>query len=637
MIDPKTLKRAMLGAALRLMPPIIRDDALTDVKLQDEFDLEAASLVNFPGVNVTFNSQLLAAAVQAAASRHQRRRLVDRSGAEWEVIAHVGKGELILRSGSRSLRLDHLLLMTGNRKARQTIVAREIKEFNLPTGIADHWRRIATTRRLSQDEVRTFVTEISRTPVAIGRMISEQLAKGNVSLEVLVPRSLDYYERLVGRIEGQRDIREYAKEVAGEHIRKLLEWHAVEGLRQSLLMGSHSAIVDELAKFAISTAEFHDLAQWARNFDAIAREVTLELAIRKVNGKADIGESACALAERFCGQGAEERYDQFDILSALFIMVDGELCATRTFTSKPPFWRRLAALAQASLIVRCILSSAMDHSQFVDWAKSVRYLAHRVQCYADLRQEPLWLPAFAEPGQLKNEIGGRLLVIAATNEKATKELGLRDLLLAENEQSLKSQLNVTMAMLPGPLEGNIEPLRQLSSGQLAEMRSRLAEPLPTVSSFAPMGNAALLFQLPDDLPILAVDAVRRAHHRIAADGDESKFESCLVGLAIAAAVKRHRQLADEILTVIRYYRRLSREEIDLDGAFRIGIIACASRADLQGWCQCVGALVGDLGFGELTREEAEALHMIVIRLCELVPELWATCARGLAAIEAVAS
>jgi hypothetical protein len=78
-----------------------------------------------------------------------------------------------------------------------------------------------------------------------------------------------------------------------------------------------------------------------------------------------------------------------------------------------------------------------------------------------------------------------------------------------------------------------------------------------------------------------------------------------------------------------------RDELDLDAAFRIGMIACASRADLGDWCKCVDALTADLGFGELTREEAAALRPLVIDLCDLVPELWAACGQGIAAIEAV--
>ena len=61
-----------------------------------------------------------------------------------------------------------------------------------------------------------LMTDASHTPVAVMDVIRERLAKGNISLEILVPRSLDYYERLIGRIDGQVNIAQYADEVATE-------------------------------------------------------------------------------------------------------------------------------------------------------------------------------------------------------------------------------------------------------------------------------------------------------------------------------------------------------------------------------------------------------------------------------------
>ena len=79
------------------------------------------------------------------------------------------------------------------------------------------------------------------------------------------------------------------------------------------------------------------------------------------------------------------------------------------------------------------------------------------------------------------------------------------------------------------------------------------------------------------------------------------------------------QLADELFAAIRLYRRISASELPVLGAFRVGMVACASRADVDGWCKCVGSLVADLGFGELTREEAGRLHPLIVDLCSFVP------------------
>jgi len=266
---------------------------------------------------------------------------------------------------------------------------------------------------------------------------------------------------------------------------------------------------------------------------------------------------------------------------------------------------------------------------------SVRLARYTTQCYVDLCCEPRWLAEFAMPRQLKYEIGGRVLGAATRDEKAIDRLGLRDILISDAPHSLKKQLNLVLAQLPGPLEGNLHTVNQLQPDILNKIRKDLINPSPSVSSFTRMANAGLFFRLPEDIPTLAADAIRRAQYLIDSRGKSKVLRDCLVGLAIGAAINRSHQLADELFVVIRSYRRFLRDALDVYAAFRIGMVACASRTDRGDWCKCVGALIADLGFGELTRGEATALHVVVTDLCNIVPELWAASAQGIAAIEAV--
>ena len=638
MTDRELIRRAMLAACLEWIPPMIRNEVLSDSTLRSEFNLQIDFVISLSVPDVAFKmSELLDAVRKAGSAPGRSRKIADQAGIDWEVVANRQKGEmeLTIRSASRILHAQNLLLFTRSKNVRASFFAHEAERLNLPIDVTKRYRKVLDKRPLSEDEFRDLMADGSHTPAAVSAMIMESLAKKNISLEVLVPRSLDYYERLVGHIEAQSNIKEYIDEVAVEHIRKQLAWRRHDGLRQALLMGSYSLISNVIANEHISATEFNELVKWGLEADPISRGILLELALKRSVDQTEIGPDVRVLAARFCGQGENGSYDPFAVLSAAFVMVDGELGRARVLVSKPPFWRRLASLAQAALITRCVLTIAGDLSKFVDWMQSVRWTVFGMQCYVDLRTEPRWLSDFATPQQLKDEIGGRVLFAAANDEKAADELGLRDILISDAPQSLKAQLNIALTMLPGPLEGNIDPIRPLQTEQIERMRNRLADASPTVSSFAPVANAAFVFKLPEDIPNLAANAIRRAQYRLDSDGKPHKLENCLVGLAVAAAVNRSHALADELFTVVRSYRRFSRDQLDLDAAFRIGIIACASRSDLREWCQCVGALIADLGFGELSREEAASLYPSVVGLCDLVPELWSACGQGIAAIEAV--
>jgi hypothetical protein len=92
-----------------------------------------------------------------------------------------------------------------------------------------------------------------------------------------------------------------------------------------------------------------------------------------------------------------------------------------------------------------------------------------------------------------------------------------------------------------------------------------------------------------------------------------------------------------MLIVIANYLGRFRDELAVNMAFQVGLVASASRDALNDWSKSVGDVVGHLGFSELNAKEALHLRSLTIHLCDLVPELWSACGRGIAAMEAAAT
>jgi hypothetical protein len=634
-------KAAMLMWCMDLRPPLIRDALLSDAALRRDYSLALDAVISFGAAKVSFKRSTLYAAVRAVGggARAKPKKVTDQTGAKWEVSVRTTKEtvDIVLASGTRILSASQFLLLTRMKGARIEFFKHESVRLNLPVAVARRWKKVLRQRPLGDDELDEVMTQVFRTPASMSSVITEHLAQGDISVEMLVPRSLGYYEQLVGRHAGQATIKEYVEEVAADHIHRLLTWRPIEGLQLALLMDAHPRVTETLAKEAMSAAELNKLALWAQGSDALARGSILALAIRRLRGHAILKTNVRALAERFSGQGGLDKYDQFGMLAATFVMVDGELAKTRIMSAKPAYWRRLAALAHASLINRCILSTPADLSKLIDWMRSARIREHLMRCYVDMRLEPRWIAEFAGPRQLKYEIAGRVLAAALNAQGSITKLGLGESLLGNASSSLKRQLKMPFANLPGPLEGNLDPVAQLEPTLLDQMRTDLAAARPALSVFARVANIALFCKLPEDIPRLLSEAIRRAQYRLDSEESVETFQSTLGGLATLAAVTRSHLLADELFILIRSYRHSLADKLDVDAAFRVGMIACASRVRLDEWCTCVGTLISDLGFGELHRDEASLLHALVGDLCDLVPELWSTCGRGLAAMEVVAS
>jgi hypothetical protein len=638
MTPSKRLRAAFLMAHMDWVPPMIRDELLADKGLRRDFGISIDATLSIGNADVVVKRSVFLSTVRAAcATPGSNQRLSDEAGNEWDVTANTKDGatELSLRAGRRVLYANYFLLISPDKTTRRAFFAREAARINLPNAASQQWSKVLARHPLSEDELGDLLTDALNTVVAVTDIVTTQLANAHVSLEVLVPRSSLYYERLVGRISDQANIKEYVDAVATGHILQLLSWRVADGLRHALLLASHSLVTEVIAKTPIPSVDFDRLASWARTADPIARATTIEMALTGSHDASTTATNIRELAKSLTGQIGTERYDPFAVLSAAFVGVYGELSKTRTLASAPPFWRRLAALAQAALITRSVLSANGDLSAFVEWMSSVRLSEYSVQCYVDLRSEPRWLGEFAMPRQLRNEIVGRVLMAAAGHEKETVEFGLRDILISDADDGIRKQLDLLSCLLPGPLEGNVSPNSQLPGDDLDRLRAELSRPSPTVFSMTPLANAALLFPLPDDILALAAEALRRVRYHIDSAGNVEALEPCLVGLAAAAAANRHHALADELFVLIRSYRRFFRDDLDVGTAFQVGMIASASRSDLDAWCKCVGTLVADLGFSELTQAEAAFLQPLIFDLCHVVPELWAACGQGIAAVESI--
>ena len=442
----------------------------------------------------------------------------------------------------------------------------------------------------------------------------------------------------MGRFGGQPTITDYIDQVAADHARELVSWRSVDGLKLCLLLGSHPTVGKVLASLEIDGKSLSETLRWATvGGDSISRTTIFETALERAASDPAVADAVGELIDVYLMEGTGCNCDQFEILSAVFLAVYGELGQIRILATMPPYWRRLAALAHAALIVRCLIRARVELSDVVQWFAGVRAQPYFLHCYADLRLEPRWLPEYAMGNQLKNELVGRIIGHAYNLRSVVEALNLDVQLLEDAVPSLKSQIELMRIVLSGPLEGNVQPTLEISNEDYLVVRHALEMATPTASSFLPLVSVVLWLRIPMELSELAAEALSRAQFQIEAGGDLQILGSTLAGLAITAAVTRCQALADAVFSTLRIYRRFFPDEVSVSTAFLVGIIACANRDDVEGWAANVGSLISDLAFGDLSIGEAIATRTLVIQLCDLVPELWSSCGQGLAALEAIAA
>ncbi|MEJ1418925.1 MAG: hypothetical protein RPU91_17930 [Candidatus Sedimenticola sp. (ex Thyasira tokunagai)] len=566
--------------------------------------------------------------------------LKDEAGEVWqlELVDKDNKCLIALSHGEHRRFLPDCSALSPDQTMRLNGFEREIEEVNLPKQAVTNWREVLSSGALPDDELVALHAEIKETPIRVAALVRSEIEKGKSSLPSLVPRSERYFDRLVGDCQQSLSITEYARTGARKHIDQLMSWRVYDGFLLSLLLSSHSLNLSAIEIAQIEEDSLIQAYEWLQSSgDRVSQLGAIEIGLSIMGRQPKIEPLVKDMIEQIRDDNVDGKQSRFQLLSALIIFVEGELAYTRVLREKPPFWRRLASIAQASLIEREIIGQAVDIAGFSRWTIQIGGQSFYLQTMVDLYREPRWHPDLVSPQQLKSEFIGRIINAANQNESSINAPAIRELLFGKTPESLQSLVEFPFPYLPGPLEGGIESQNEPPADIVSVIEERLSEDVLQPNSFAALVNSALIFRLDSYHAQLAAKALRAVKHQLRQAGDKEQLLSVLRGLATVAAVTRSNELAEELRMLTRRCQHEAGYNLSSEEAMQIGLIAAAAHSELAGWCEFVGEWITELAFRSLEFDEMLKLHSHVEQLCHIVPELWRTCGRAEAALSSVVS
>ena len=632
------VRSVLARKALELVPLLIRDTLLEDSSFREMYGLKAEPILFFPDSDISFYRSILYDTARKVLSGAPEKKVINREGQKWRLKIIDNKGELPALSISRGEKhffLPNLEVLSPDKSIRLRFLDAVVSDVNLPNSVSEPWRDILSERALEDDEVDAFHSEFLDTPVVKTHSINRDVRARQVSRASLVPPSRRYFERLVGEYDGSASIHDYASGNGRKLFEQLSAWHPYEGFLFSLFLSSHAALTDKISVDQLNDDDFVRAFDFLdEHGDRISQLGAIEVGLRVLPSRPDIEQALIRLIEQIRDDDVGGQASGFKLLSALFCLVDGELSRIRLFSSEPPFYRRLAALSQAALIHRQLVSSSVDIDQLSEWAFN-NCGGFYLQSLVDMRSEPRWDPEFVMAAQIKADFFGRILIAAKKYEQNITGSQIYDLIFGDKAESLQSLINPFYSFLPSPLEGTEDIQRTLPPELVEEIETQLKAEEVGPSSFPALVNSALSFRIGADQAELAATALKRSNYHLRNIENESQLAAILDGLATVAAVSRSSSLADELLILVRKYRRDAEYELSLQEVIRICLIAAASRSELSEWTEFVGDWLTELAFSDLNDDEAQGFHACLDCLCHAVPELWVSCGRADAALSAL--
>jgi hypothetical protein len=375
----------------------------------------------------------------------------------------------------------------------------------------------------------------------------------------------------------------------------------------------------------------------AANGDRFSQVAAVELGLSLLGRFPPLETSIFRIVKAILADDPDDEQSRLRLTGSLVICVDGELARIGILRDKPAFWRRLASIAQASLIEREIVRVGVGKiNDFANWAIASYGQLFFLQTLVDLHREPRWLPDFIGADQLKQEFLGRIFGAGIQFKSAIRSNELRELITGNSPGSVQAAMKPLLPYLPGPLEAGTQSPLAFPDDLAAELRQPGSQEPLRESALAGIVNMALVYRIEGDHARVVTDALRRTKYQLSIGTESQKIFSLLSGLAMVAAVTRSPELANEIRLLARVQRRRSGVVLRADHLMRIGFIAAASESDLDKWSVTVGDWLTEVSSEDIDRETARAMRDHIRRLCDLVPSLWRTCVKAHAAFSAVA-
>lgn len=409
MSDEDDLVRKRVLVALAALSPQVQGDVLADGTIQSQFRLSATRPMRLNDKVVVPQEDLFAAFTRAATGtptsvslRYEDAPLDCKVWIEPDATA-------VLEVPKQRFRFAFAALLVAERERRLEFLATILAAHTLTKSTATEVRRMVELDSFTHDDFLTVCEWLNTAPEVFARGLTEHLAKRkDVGESDLLPEDPRHWDNLTATPERSQTLPQFIDdELAAERRARVAADVGCGFSSMALTFGAPELVPRE----------------WIRGLDVetVVRGVS-ELATAEdhfsLAGAFEICADCVAKDARFVALG-EQLLDRLfadtdallrrcQTFAAAFVLATARLAMHATTRTRPVYWRRLAAVAHAGLVVRACGASPMEREGLLRWALRLRGLEYKVSVYLDVSVEPQWRPEWLDPGILAADVFGRV-------------------------------------------------------------------------------------------------------------------------------------------------------------------------------------------------------------------------------------
>lgn len=280
------------------------------------------------------------------------------------------------------------------------------------------WQSILEERPLSEIELAKLISSINETP---GHFLTAMESKWSSGAEMdaasFFPTSLAYYEALVGPPPEGLGADAWINNVLIPHLKQRLDQSLTVGLKLALALNVDPGLCP--AGLVSSTIPDDELIVVLRELAVTRSPLALlgifEIVITRM-GDERFREFASDILERLVGDKSREirNAQAWQLMPAIIKAGLRRLSIEEGLWCLPPYWRRLAAIAHAHILVEILEAESEDFDQFIGWMDGLERPEEFAAILLDIKKEPLWRVLDMTPRSLKVLVVRRLMALKDT-------------------------------------------------------------------------------------------------------------------------------------------------------------------------------------------------------------------------------
>jgi GNAT superfamily N-acetyltransferase len=551
------LRRLRPLYALEKLSAAIRSDVLADGAISARFGFNQTAPIRL-GPSAVVPRDDLFAAFRAVADGAVPKPLRDQDNKTVNAkISIDSDGTGIVEISEHRIRFTQASLLSTDPVHRLSELDKFLPRYPLSRRHTEYVRALVVRPEYSYDDFLSTALLFGSSPQAFAEIFGEKLRQQDehkqITREDVLPDDVRHWTHLTADIDQSSTLAEFIGGELGEQRRVRLTENPRRGFHIIGTTFASPALVPHalLGQFNSDTV-LEILEATSKNDD----HFTLIGAFEVCAGWVEEDQRFIALGDKLLSRlfsDLDRLVTSCGMFAAFFVIATAHLAEHEELKRKPVYWRRLAAAAHASLLVRVCGVSGSEHERVTNWAMHIAGESYFLSVVTDLAVEPQWRPEWIATNFLVADTFGRALAVWQRLRQDAALSSWKKLIEHAYEWVVHNGIG-PLTQFPAVLEGVARPQRltlaEPESGSLpqaTEAYRRLASE-PSIDNLLGIAPFFEAFGFPPEVMphvLKVLDLIRTQ----GAGNDERRAATVFAFLAHIAVLTKNAELTDGVAEV----------------------------------------------------------------------------------------